>query len=156
MARLKLSDIGNIAEAIAAVGVILSLFYVAVQIRQNTQAIRAASYQGLAEGIADFQTILVEDEDFARIYLQALDDPSKLRPEEQLRFDTYIANFFTKVDVAVDLYKRGMIDDKAMIPYTRYVEYMLEQQYIREWWKEGHVFFSGDLRSYIDEHLENE
>lgn len=154
MARLKLSDIGNIAEAIAAVGVILSLVYVAVQIRQNTQAIRAASYQGLAEGVAEFQTILIENEDFARIYVQALEDPSKLNPEEQMRFDTYIGNFFTKVDVAVDLYKRGMIDDKAMIPYTRYVMYMFEQPYIREWWSVGKEFFSDDLRFYIDEHLD--
>ncbi len=154
MARLKLSDIGNIAEAIAAVGVILSLVYVAVQIRQNTQAIRAASYQGLAEGVAEFQTILIENEDFARIYVQALEDPSKLNPEEQMRFDTYIGNFLTKVDVAVDLYKRGMIDDKAMIPYTRYVMYMFEQPYIREWWSVGKEFFSDDLRSYIDEHLD--
>ena len=154
MARLKLSDIGNIAEAIAAVGVILSLVYVAVQIRQNTQAIRAASYQGLAEGVAEFQTILIENEDFARIYVQALEDPNELNPQEQLRFDTYIGNFFTKVDVAVDLYKRGMIDDKAMIPYTRYVMYMFEQQYVREWWSVGKEFFSDDLRSYINEHLD--
>ena len=156
MARLKLSDIGNIAEAIAAVGVILSLVYVAVQIRQNTQAIRASSYQSLAEGIAEFQTILVENEDFARIYVQALEDPGKLNPEERLRFDTYVGNFFMKVDVAVDLYKRGMIDDKAMIPYTRYVMYMFEQPYLREWWKVGKEFFSDDLRSYIDEHLDKE
>ena len=153
MTRLKLSDIGNIAEAIAAVGVILSLVYVAVQIRQNTQAIRAASYQGVAGGITDFLTILVEDEGFVKIYIKALDDPSKLSPEERLRFDNYIAHFFTKVDVAVDLYERGMIDNKAMIPYTRYVVYMLEQPYVMEYWESAQQFFSNDLRLYIDEHL---
>jgi hypothetical protein len=156
MARLKLSDIGSIAEAIAAVGVILSLVYVAVQIRQNTQAIRAASYQGVAGGITDFLTILVEDEGFVKIYIQALEDPSKLTPVEKLRFENYIAHFFTKVDVAVDLYKRGMIDDKAMIPYTRYVLYILDQPYVMKYWESAQQFFSNDLRLYIDEHLDND
>jgi hypothetical protein len=36
---MSLEDLGNIAELLAAVGVILSLIYLAVQIRQNTSNI---------------------------------------------------------------------------------------------------------------------
>lgn len=147
---LSLSDIGNLAEAIAAVGVIISLVYLAVQIRQNTHAMKAASYQDLAEGITDWQSQIVQNESLARIYLQGVEDPNKLAQEEQLRFEMFIGNIFAKFDVAVDLYQRHMIDEKAMTPYTRVILSMLEAPGVADWWKTSQSFFSDDLRSYIN------
>jgi hypothetical protein len=42
---MSLEDLGNIGEFVAAVGVIASLIYLAVQIRQNTDSLRAATFQ---------------------------------------------------------------------------------------------------------------
>jgi hypothetical protein len=42
---MSLEDLGNIGEFVAAVAVVVSLVYVAVQIRQNTRSVRASSYQ---------------------------------------------------------------------------------------------------------------
>jgi hypothetical protein len=40
---------GAIADILAAAGVIISLFYLATQIRQNTKALRSASYHQAAQ-----------------------------------------------------------------------------------------------------------
>jgi hypothetical protein len=45
--------IGAIGEAAGAAGVIATLIYVAVQIRQNTRSVEAATYQSVAESLAD-------------------------------------------------------------------------------------------------------
>ena len=45
--------IGAIGEAVGAAAVVGSLVYLAVQIRQNTKSVQAATFQSVAEGLAD-------------------------------------------------------------------------------------------------------
>jgi hypothetical protein len=51
---MTLEDLGNIGEFVAAIGVIVSLVYLATQIRQNTKAVRSSASQAIAETRADF------------------------------------------------------------------------------------------------------
>jgi hypothetical protein len=48
-----LEAINAIAQLIAAIGVIVSLFYLAAQIRQNTRSMRAVMVDSLAHSMAD-------------------------------------------------------------------------------------------------------
>ena len=84
---MNLSDVGNMAEAVAAVAVVISLVYLAIQIRQNTKAVRASSYQEVANGVTNFNSSLAQNKEMARIYLKGNEDPKQLSPEESLRFE---------------------------------------------------------------------
>ena len=46
---MTLNDLANLGQIIGALAVVISLFYVAHQIRQNTKAIRAATAQSVHE-----------------------------------------------------------------------------------------------------------
>ena len=52
--------IGAVGEVAGAAGVIASLIYLAVQIRQNTRSVEAATYQSVAESLADVSYRLVD------------------------------------------------------------------------------------------------
>ncbi len=45
--------IGAIGDAVGGLAVVASLVYLALQIRQNTRSVEAATYQSVAEGMAD-------------------------------------------------------------------------------------------------------
>lgn len=47
MAKLRLSDWASIAEVVGAIAVVISLAYVGIQVRDNTEAVRAANRQAL-------------------------------------------------------------------------------------------------------------
>ena len=51
--------IGAIGEIVGGAGVIATLIYLAVQIRQNTRSVEAATYQSVAESLADASYRLV-------------------------------------------------------------------------------------------------
>ena len=42
---MTIQDLGAIGELIASVGVVVSLIYLAVQVRQNTRGIRTSAHQ---------------------------------------------------------------------------------------------------------------
>ena len=50
-----------LSQLVAAVGVILSLIFLAIQLRQNTRAVRSASIQNLVESLADTAQAAVEN-----------------------------------------------------------------------------------------------
>ena len=45
--------IGAVGELIGAIAVVITLVYLAIQIRQNTKTVRASTYQSVAEALAD-------------------------------------------------------------------------------------------------------
>ncbi len=73
-----------IAELVAAVGVILSLIYLAIQIRQNTQSIRTAAHQELLTAFNDVLSFPAGSRHGARLYHHIVFGTlGELDPEEQ-------------------------------------------------------------------------
>ena len=66
------SDVLNLivqyAQIAEAAAVILSLIYVAIQIRLNTKASQSATYQNIISGMAGIEARISENEDLAKIY----------------------------------------------------------------------------------------
>ena len=150
MKKLSLSDLGNLAEAIAAVAVIVSIVYLAQQIQQNTKAVRASSYQEVANGISDFQISLAENEDLSQVYLKGTKDLKQLSPGERVRFEMVIGQLFVKYDVAVYFYHQNLINEQAINPYNNLILLMLENPGVADWWKTAQLFFSENMRNYIN------
>ena len=46
---LSLEDLGNIGEFVSAVAVVVSLLYLAMQIRQNTKSVQTSAYQAVLD-----------------------------------------------------------------------------------------------------------
>lgn len=72
MRKLQLSEWAALAEIIGTVGIVLSLVFVGIQVRDNTRATQAASFQAAAE--LDHQLLLTVGSD----------------PDTSVAFSTYV------------------------------------------------------------------
>ena len=79
----------GIAEIVSAVVVVISLCYVAVQIRQNTQATRYQTTQNLIAANSDANFLLSAESDLSAIAYKGCYDFESLSGEEQMRFSTF-------------------------------------------------------------------
>ena len=64
---MKLSELAQIAEIIAAIGLIVSLVFVGIGVRENTATARAASSQSIFESCRQFLLDIALSEDLSRI-----------------------------------------------------------------------------------------
>ena len=62
MNRQKLQDFALVAEIVAGISIIITLAFLAFQMRSNTDAIRAQTYTDLMTQINDWRTLTVSDE----------------------------------------------------------------------------------------------
>ena len=65
---------GAIAEVTGAVAVVVTLIYLAVEIRQSRNATESASIDALATGFNVLNTSIVENAEVAEVYLHGMKD----------------------------------------------------------------------------------
>jgi hypothetical protein len=78
--------IGAIGEVIGALAVFLTLGYLAVQIRQNTKAVRASALDSSVNAVNAVRVAMFESAEVAAIYGKGLENPDELDDEEKVRF----------------------------------------------------------------------
>ena len=75
-----------LAQIGGVIGVIASLIYVAIQIRNNARAVRASAYQQLAANTSTHWSVLAQNGDLTDIVLRGTDDFHTLSRLEKARF----------------------------------------------------------------------
>lgn len=83
---MNLNDLANIGQVIGAVAGVVSLIYVAYQIRQNTNAVRAATAQSVHEHFASWYHLLASDESLSQVVIDGLKDYWSLSEKDKARF----------------------------------------------------------------------
>ena len=87
----------------------ISLIYLAAQVRQNTRALTSSSYAQAAEQAWLTQLAVVQDGDLARMMSEhATGKP--LSPEDTFRVDAALMNFFFAAENLFRQYELGLVD----------------------------------------------
>jgi len=111
--QMNWAAISSISDLVAAIAVVVSLLYVAVQLRQNTKAILANSRQGLLDGdlglISDFMNYNVDP--------HLIGDKVKLTPEDERRFTWLVIKALRIREFAWHQYKSGALDEATWQSY---------------------------------------
>lgn len=146
--------LGAIGEIVGAVAVVLTLGYLAVQIRQNTRALRASTHQALIDSTLMYQSLTLNNPDVARIRLYGAMDPSKLTEEDQYRFRTAMEMLFRLIENAFVQHEEGTLGDEGWHRYAETVRYHFrDYPSVVEWWKSERIPFGPRFSAWVDEQL---
>lgn len=81
--------IGAVGEVVGALAVVLTLLFLSQQLRQNTRTIRNSYRSQMAETVSNSISVM-QNPEFARILVAALNDSDSLSPEERVVFGSFI------------------------------------------------------------------
>ena len=118
--------IGAIAELIGAGAVVLTLFYLSFQLRQNTRAVQQSAERGILEDASTWMYKIAESPELANIYRKGILN-EQLSPDDKLRFRMMMGALFTHWNHA---YKVGAFD----IVKNSNIEGVLSQPGGRKYW----------------------
>ncbi len=83
--------IGAVGEILSAMGVVVTLGYLAVQIRQSNAIASWETHRSAVAGFSDAFQNIANDADNARVYRCGLFDLQSLAPDDRLRFSNIVA-----------------------------------------------------------------
>ena len=147
---MNLESLGNLGEFIGGLAVIVTLTYLAFQVRQGTKTLRANSVHELTENILRASATLLEPEN-AEVFLRGARSYSSLTPEEKLRFGIILGLFIGRFDTVLEYRERSMVDDAYVEWQADTVRLIFSNPGVREWWKSGVITLTSRVRMWLDE-----
>jgi hypothetical protein len=145
--------IAAVAEAVGAAGVILTLIYLALQIRQNTASVRAASLQGLKADSVAFSETLFKDPDLVRIWSLGLNGIDSLQDLDRDRFHLIVLSFLRRFENIHQLSDRGLADEEWH-GFRESFFGVMSRNGIHEWWSINAYRFNPTFRAFIEHEIE--
>ena len=144
---MSLDFFANLAEVVGVALVVASLIYVAKQLRQNTDAIRAQSRQSvLAASQAELFTTISEPSITINIGNQ-----EPLTEEDQVRVSSYVFAIFRAREFAWLQHNNGVVDDTQWNTELAVLLFFLDSDRIRDWWTNvGRSAFGNEFSEFVD------
>ena len=143
--QFTLQDLGSLGEFVGALGVVISLIYLARQMSQNTTSIRAASFNSMTENSIRLLEHSFRDGDFAEFLHRAERDPSSLSPNELVRWDAYMTAVFRHFGNLVYQYRVGVLDQQMWQSYRASLKQHLRIASWQTWFEQNQESFSTSL-----------
>jgi len=142
---------GDIGAFIGAIAVVVSLVYLAVQVRQNTRALAVAQELTGAQ-IASHQFIaLATDPQFASLYRMALADFERLEAEDQFRVGQFLMAVLYGLQAGhFGHFRARTADLTTWIGHRAVLGSLLQAPGVRSWWVRHRRMFSPAFGEYVD------
>ena len=150
---MNLGDLANLGQIIGALAVVISLFYVAHQIRQNTNAVRSATAQSVHEHFANWYRLVAADAELSQIVVNGLKDYSSLSETERTRFIASFMSFLSYSQNAFLKWREGLLADPLWIGWEQVMMNLFCAPGGRAFWKERGYMFGEDFRHYVESDL---
>lgn len=156
--------VGAIGEILGAAAVIATLTYLAMQVQQtkeqlraNTNAILGAGEVSGNENTVKQLTALFTDENLIDIVLRGTKNINDLNNIEHARFSNFCQTGMQLLQVTFLQWRRGLLDDEYWSFCLRYTgKSMLRYPGVQEWWKKNSDVYTSEFRHLIELLIENE
>jgi hypothetical protein len=130
---MTLGEMAEVAEVIAAVGVLLSLLYVGHEIKQNTTAVRSTAYQAIHDAEDGFWSDLASDPGAARLWQQGLESGLEPLAEGDLeRFSVVARRLIYLYQNVHYQYRKGVVDEELWDAWLASLDEFLAEPGFRE------------------------
>ena len=123
-----------LAEIIGAIAVVVSLIYLAVQVRQNSVLLKTDSYGRALDWLSEFQFSLGEDDALNRIFSRGIIDIESLKPRERTRMAWALYHAFGSFEFLFHSSRSGGLPDGIWERWDGTVDWWLSYPGVRTWW----------------------
>jgi hypothetical protein len=144
---MNIMELGALGEFLGSIGVIVTLVYLATQIRQNTKVARADMSKDLMLTSRSAIWELTANPELAEIH----SDVRGLGELESARRNSFLQSFYRLYEIAFTLHREGLVDDGIYQSYVEMIREYSRSKYFDAYWEQQGSFFPQDFREYVEE-----
>ena len=108
---MTIQDLGSIGELVSSVAVLITLIYLAIQVKQNTVMMRNAASQSTASAGREVALATMASPEMAKIFVK-LSAGEELNPEEQIHRLMWCQATLRALESYYMHWKSGLVDDE--------------------------------------------
>jgi hypothetical protein len=153
--HMNLETMSQLGEFVGGIGVILSLVYVAIQVRRNTSSQRADMTARILDRMSAQQHTYAFDPEASKFFSRAITDTSALTVDERIQFAWLMTEFLGAIEFLMQQYDAGNIDEQIWLRWSKTLDWWLTYPGVRSYWISRPTPFTDRFTDYIEDRLVN-
>ena len=145
--------LGAIGELLAAVGVIISLVYLALQISQNTRSQHSENYGRAVDRVTALQARLSENAELADILLRGVQDASTLTVNERIQFTWMFYEMFSGFEFIFHQAQTEALPAEVWQRWGDTLRWWTSFPGVQTWWRSRPSPFTPDFTVFVDRQI---
>jgi hypothetical protein len=145
--------VGAISDVLGAIAVIATLGYVAIQIRQNTSALKSAATQATHDQSAAIYDLLAADPKLSDIFVRGLDEPDSLDRIDTARFYSFLMGVVFRYQNWYLQTQSQALDKEQLASWARVTRQISATPGFLRFWKERRHIFTPALVTYFEQEV---
>ena len=147
--------IGAAAEFLGAIGVIVTLFYLASQLRRNSLALEAATNQALSDATQERLLAPAQNPELAAAYTKARLGEN-LSDIEQTQLAFFSRATFRGIQNVFFQHRKGLISDEVLKDYEQVLRGASRWAHTKDWWNTERSSFDRDFVEFYEALISSE
>lgn len=143
--------VGAIGEVAGAAAVVVTLFYLARQVRESARQDRRVQYAQLNRDFLQLPSAVAHNESFADVFFRGAVDPTSLSESERARFYSGVLITFRAVEALFHYHREGSIVDWGADSHRAAMIDLMGMPGFREYWKDRKHWFSMEFQREVDD-----
>jgi hypothetical protein len=146
--------IGAIGEVVGAAGIIFTLVYLALQIRQNSQDVRSATRQSISTAQSQVGLQIATDPVLRAAAARWLaGEKESDDPEDLLVDDVFIRSNMRQFENQYYQHQEGTFSDEMWPGYVESMYRTMRNPIFHRWWENNRKLYSGGFTLFVDEQV---
>jgi len=146
--------LGAIGEIAGALGVIVSLIYLATQIRNQNKESQLTAINSMTSQWNAFMADMATNSELARIWSIGLTDLDSLDSTEFVQLSTHFNRIFRIYESMYRQQQAGRLDEELWGGLTRSMADFTKSPGVKAWWQLRGHWYSSDFGRYVQSHLD--
>lgn len=143
--------VSAIGQVVGALAVVLSLIYLASEVRSNARATRLASMRSLSDAINQYFKTCAEDADLAELWFRGIYDFQSIKGPSLMRFSSLMDYLFRIYEDMYYQHLEGQLDPRVWSGFEAIMRDFNAYPGIQAWWRSRSHWFSEQFRQFISE-----
>ena len=148
---MTLEDIGNVGELVGSLAIVISLLYVAIEVRRNSRLTRLSSSQSHTANTVQMLSAIAHSEQSARTLRLGRKDPALLNPDEMVQFSLYMAGTVFAIQNAYVHHLENASSDESWAGWLGVATLFIDTPGGRAWWSGGRSTLDRRFVSFAEE-----
>lgn len=153
---MDLTTLAQLGEFVGGFFVVISLVYLAYQVRQNTTSLRTENYARALDRLSTLQSNLSSDGELNRIVVVGAGNPEALTRSERMRFTWSLYELFGAAEFVFHQERQGALPEEVWERWRETIVWWLSNPGIQQWWRLKPTPFSASFEEFADDVIRNE
>ena len=142
-------QLGNLGDFFGGIGVLISIIYLAYQVRQNTRFAMAESVREVLSRSADFLEYLASNAELTEIFVRGTRDPDSLSFEQQARLGFVMSAAFRQLEAVFRYHESSILSDNDWEGISLAIKRVSQSPFVMRWWPTQSFAYSRDFQALI-------